>query len=118
MADVKTRTSPKLISEGLWQLKNYQGKRKQNLLLIVPFLSKTIVEMLEREGLSGIDLNGNYLLQSPEMTAIRLDRENQFRESQPIKKIFSGNSSLVARLFLSSKKSFNSVNEIYSAIRG
>lgn len=118
IAAVKTRTAPKLISEGLRQLRKYATLPKQNLLLIVPFLTKTIVEMLEREALSGLDLNGNYLIQSSEMVAIRLDRKNQFRESQSIKKIFSGNSSLVGRLFLlSAKRHFRSVNEIYSSIQ-
>jgi len=116
IAEVKTRTAPKLISEGLRRLKSYAAG-KRNRLLIVPYLSKTIVEMLERENLSGLDLNGNYLIQSPEMAAIRLDRENRFPESQPIKKIFSGNSSLVGRLLLSSQRSFDSVNKVCSAIR-
>lgn len=115
IAVMKARTAPKLISEGLKQLQSNIGK--QNLLLIVPFLSKSIVEILEKEGLSGLDLSGNYLIQSSEMLAIRLDQENQYRESQPIKKIFSGNSALVGRLFLSTKKRFDSVNEVYSAIR-
>lgn len=117
LAEIKARTAPKLVTEAVWQLRSYAGNRKENLLLIVPFLSKTIVEILEREGMSGLDLNGNYLIQTPEMAAIRLDRANQFTESQSIKKIFSGNSSLVGRLFLSSKRRFGSVNEVCAAIR-
>lgn len=114
-AEIKTRTAPKMIGESLWRLKNQADKK--DLLLVVPFLSKTIVGMLEQEGLSGIDLNGNYLIQSSEILAVRLDQANRFRESQPIKKIFSGNSSLVGRLFMSSKRRFDSVNEVYNAIR-
>lgn len=72
--------------------------------------------MLEREDISGLDLNGNYLIQTKEMAAIRLDRENRFTESQPIKKIFSGNSSLVGRLLLLEKRRFDSVNEVFAAI--
>lgn len=116
-AEVKTRSTPKLIEESLRQLYSDKFKQKQKFLLIVPFLSKAIVEILEREGLSGIDLNGNYLIQSPEVLAIRLDQENRFKETQPIKKIFSGNSSLVGRLLLSSKRRFESVNEVCSAIQ-
>jgi len=114
---VKARTAPKLVSEAVWRLKSCAGDRKWNLLLVVPFLSKTIVEILEREGMSGLDLNGNYLIHTPEMVAIRLDRRNEFTESQPIKKIFSGGSSLVGRLFLSGPRRFGSVNEVYSSIR-
>jgi hypothetical protein len=116
VAAVSTRTAPKLVEEDLKRLKSFSRERKPNLLLIVPFLSKTIVEMLERDSVSGLDLNGNYLLQASDMVAIRLDQENQFTESQSIKKIFSGSSSLVGRLLLLSKRPFESVNEVCSEI--
>lgn len=116
LAEIKTRTAPKIVNESVLRLKSRMAKRRDNLLLVVPFLSKTVVEILERERLSGLDLNGNYLIQTPDMMAIRLDRSNQFRESQPIKKIFSGSSSLVGRLFLSAKRRFTSVGEVRSAI--
>lgn len=117
LVEIKARTAPRLVTDAVLQLKNLAGDRKENLLIVVPFLSKTIVEILEREGMSGLDLNGNYLIQTPEMAAIRLDRENQFTESQSIKKIFSGSSSLVGRLFLSAKRRFESVNEVCAAIQ-
>jgi hypothetical protein len=115
--EIKARTAPKLISEAIWRLKSYAGSRKENLLLVVPFLSKAIIELLEREKMNGLDLNGNYLIQTADMVAIRLDRKNEFTESQSIKKIFSGSSSLVGRLFLSEKKRFESVNEVCAAIQ-
>ncbi len=114
-AVVKARTAPKLVREGLIRLRSYANKKKS--LLIVPYLSKAILEMLENEGVSGLDLSGNYWIRSPEIVAIRLDQKNQYRESQPIKKIFSGNSSLVGRLFLSSKRRFDSVNEVWKVIK-
>lgn len=117
LVEIKARTAPKLVTESVWRLKRYAGNSNENLLLVVPFLSKTIIEILEREGMNGLDLNGNYLIQTPGMVAIRLDRENQFTESQSIKKIFSGNSSLVGRLFLSSKRRFGSVNEVCAEIQ-
>lgn len=117
LAEIKARTAPKLVTDAVLQLKSLVGKRKGNLLIVVPFLSKAIVEILEREGVSGLDLNGNYLVQTPEMSAIRLDRENEFTESQAIKKIFSGNSSLVGRLFLSAKRRYQSVGAVCAAIQ-
>lgn len=86
-------------------------------MLIVPYLSGTIVEMLNREKMSGIDLNGNYLIQAPDMFAIRLDQKNNFPESQPIKNIFAGASSQVGRLFLAADRRFSSVNEVFLAIQ-
>lgn len=116
LAEIKARTAPKLVIEAISRLKSLAGKR-DNVLLVVPFLSKTIIELLEREGVSGLDLSGNYFIQTPDMVAIRLDRGNQFPESQPIKKVFSGNSSLVGRLLLTEKRRFTSVNEVFIEIR-
>ena len=116
LAEIKARTAPKFAYEGVWQLRRAAGDRKENLLLVVPFLTKTIVELLEKEGMSGLDLNGNYLIQTTDMVAIRLDRDNEFTESQSIKKIYSGSSSLVGRLFLTEKKRFKSVSEVCAAI--
>ncbi len=119
LAEIKARTSPRLAEEAIQQLKRLaKPNPKLNPLLVVPFLSKTIVGRLEQEGISGIDLSGNYLIQTPKMLAIRLDRKNEFPESQPIKKIFSGNSSIAGRVFLAAKRRrFESVNEIYATIR-
>lgn len=116
IAKVKATTTPKIIHEALANCIMKVSKR-ENFLLIVPFLSKSIIEILEQKGMSGIDLNGNYLLQIPEMLAIRLDQPNQYRESQPIKKIFSANSSLVGRLFLATNRKIESVNEVCSRIQ-
>ncbi|MBI5883728.1 MAG: hypothetical protein HZB91_11565 [Elusimicrobia bacterium] len=117
LAEVKARTAPKIVSESLWQIKNARGRADRNFLLVVPFLSQTIVELLNREGVSGIDLSGNYLIQTPGILAVRLDQKNRFPESQPIKNIFAGSSSIVGRLFLSEKKRYESVNEVFGAIR-
>lgn len=116
LAEIKTRTAPKIVAEGLWQIKRESGRGNRNLILVVPYLSKTIVELLNQEGVSGLDINGNYLIQTPEMVAVRLDQKNQFPESLPIKKIYSANSSLVARLFLATGKKFQSVNMVRSDI--
>jgi len=116
LAEIKTRTAPKIIGESLWRLRGAAASG-QNFLLIVPYLSETIVEMLNQEELSGIDLNGNYLIQVLDMFAMRLDQKNGFPESQPIKNIFAGGSSLVGRLFLAADRRFNSVNEVFSGIK-
>jgi hypothetical protein len=72
--------------------------------------------MVEAEGVNCLDVNGNYLIQNPEFLAIRLDRKNRFPESATIKKIFSGNSSQVGRFFLTEKRAYKSVGEIFEAI--
>ena len=117
LAEIKTRTAPKIIAESLWRIRNAAVPAGQNFLLIVPYLSPTIIELLNRERVSGIDLNGNYLIQVPDLVAMRLDRKNRFPESQPIKNIFAGGSSLVGRLFLAANRRFTSVNEVFSGIK-
>ena len=116
-AEVKTRTAPKIIEEALWRVKNTAASAGSNFLLIVPYLSQTIVELLNREKVNGIDLNGNYLIQVQGMIAMRLDQKNRFPESQPIKNIFAGGSSLVGRLFLAADRRFKSVNEVFAGIK-
>lgn len=117
LAEVKARTAPKIVAESLWHIKRESSRGRRNFLLVVPYLSKTIIELLNQENLSGLDLNGNYLIQVPKMVAVRLDQKNRFPESQPIKRIFSGNSSMVARLMLVTGKRYQSVNQVHSDIR-
>src|SRR5262249_16187779 len=56
---IKARTSPKGIVQTLTEVKALPNWREK-FLLITPYLSKSIVDILLREQLSGIDLNGNY----------------------------------------------------------
>lgn len=117
LAEVKPRTAPGMVAESLWRIKNAPTVPGRNYLLLVPYLTATIVEMLNREKLSGLDLNGNYLIQAPDLLAMRLDRKNRFPESQPIKNVFAGASSLVGRLLLARGGRFGTVNEIARSIQ-
>ena len=114
--EIKSRTAPSLIQAAISQLERY-GQTGQNLMLVVPYLSKTISGMVTTTEFSCVDLNGNYLIQTNEWLAIRLDKKNQFTESSYIKKIFEGNSSLVCRLMLRENRVFTRVTEIYDEIR-
>lgn len=117
MAEIKTRTAPKMVGDAVMRLRGFRNEQVEECLLIVPYLSSGIVEILERERVNAIDLNGNYFIQTQKMLAVRLDRPNGYRDSQPIRNIFSGNSSLVGRLFLTGRKTFPSVNAVCAAIR-
>lgn len=117
MAEIKTRSAPKMVGDAVMRLRGFANNQVEECLLIVPYLSKAIVEILERERMNAIDLNGNYYIQTRNMLAIRLDRPNAYRDSQPIRNIYSGNSSLVGRLFLTGRRTFPSVNAVWAAIR-
>jgi hypothetical protein len=115
--EIKARTAPKIVQEAFWRLKERSDEEREAFLLVVPYITGSIREMVEREKVSCIDLSGNYLIQSPDFLAIRLDQKNRFPESASIKKIFSGNSSQVGRLFLSEKRVYKSVTDVLAAIR-
>ena len=56
---------------------------------------------LEREGVSGLDLCGNGVVTVPgEWLVYRTGKPNLYPQSFPIKNVFRGASSLVARVFL------------------
>jgi len=63
-----------------------------------------VIEKLKDNSASGIDMNGNYYIVSPELVAIKLDKKNKFKEQRTIKDIYSRNSSIVARYLLKQKK--------------
>ncbi|MBU4502198.1 MAG: hypothetical protein L6420_04045 [Elusimicrobia bacterium] len=116
-AVITTRTAPKIVEGALWRIKRTSDSYSENILLVVPYLSPDIVELLNREKVSGIDLNGNYLIQVTGIAAMCLDRKNNFVESQSIKNVYAGNSSLVGRLLLTRGQGFRSANEILSSIK-
>src|SRR5262245_7704253 len=52
-AEIKSRTAPKGIQGAALQLKRYLRKKRYGLV-VIPFLSDSAVEILNREGLSAI----------------------------------------------------------------
>jgi hypothetical protein len=81
-------------------------------LVVVPYLSEERLLGLEREGVSGLDLCGNAVLISPgSLYVFRTGFPNRFKSSAPIKNVFRGSSSLVARSFLL-RPEFASVGQI------
>lgn len=118
--EIALRTAPSIVKTTLYSLKERKEEAwDKNMIfgVMVPYLTKEIVEFLKKEGLAGLDLNGNYFIIKDDFIAIRLDKKNNFRENKPIKNIFSRNSSLVGRFLLRQNKAYKSVNEIYNEIQ-
>lgn len=85
-------------------------------MVFVPYLSEEQLSQLEREGVSGLDLCGNGLIMAPgEMLVSRAGRPNLYPQSAPIKNVFRGTSSLVARVFLL-RPTYSAVGEIREEI--
>jgi hypothetical protein len=80
-------------------------------MIIVPFLSEASLQMLEREGVSGIDFSGNGIITAPGLVVWRSGQPNRFKNSQPIRNVFRGNSSILSRCFLL-RSEFSSLVEL------
>lgn len=119
LVEIKSRSVPQIVERGIGQIKKLVNIADENYYpaLLVPYLSNSVVDLLKENNISGIDLNGNYFIVTDEIVGIRLDRKNEYKESAPIKNVYSGNSSIVGRFLLKGKRVFNSVNEIYEGIR-
>lgn len=86
-------------------------------LLVVPYLSDSQLKELERAGISGIDLSGNGVVVVPgELLVYRTGNPNRYRESFPIRNVYCGNSSVVARAFLT-RPEYAEVGDILKEIR-
>jgi len=70
---------------------------------------------LESELVIGIDLNGNGVIILPGINVRRAGQPNAYPDSRLVRNVYSGNTSLVARVFLSCP-SFTSINEIVEKI--
>ena len=120
LIEIKARTAPSMVEAAIARLNRYAEMESENgeyPMLMVPYLSPTVVSMLDEANLNGIDPNGNYFIQLPDLLAIRLDRKNRFKEKRPIKNVFSGNSALVGRFLLREEKCYARVSDVYEGIK-
>ena len=85
-------------------------------LVIVPYLGPKSLERLIAAGVSGLDLCGNGVINIPgEWFVFRTGEKNRFPSSLPIKNIYRGASSIVARVFLL-RPNYKSVSEVRDEI--
>lgn len=116
---MKARSAPSAVRSIVGQMRDCISSasvRRRWPMMIVPYISSALSDMLIDEGISALDLNGNYLIQTPDLLAIRLDRSNEFTESKAIKKVYSYNSSIVGRFLLRSPVAPQRVGEIHDEI--
>lgn len=128
--EFKVSATPRQVEMALMQLREYmrayemrsdqdaqQTSPKRFPMLVVPYLSPTILDRLACEGVSGIDLSGNGVVTIPgEWFVMRTGNENRYPSSAPIKNIYRGRSSLVCRALLI-RAEYPSVSAIVDALR-
>ena len=70
-------------------------------MVVLPYLSREMLETLLREGVSGLDLVGNGYVDTPNWGMWLEGQANTFKNTQVIKSPYQGKSALVARTLLS-----------------
>lgn len=117
VVEFKGQSAPSYLAGAIEQARAYAAAKPDLLpLVIVPYLGPGSLERLIAAGVSGLDLCGNGVINIPgEWFVFRTGEKNRFPSSLPIKNIYRGASSIVARVFLL-RPNYQSVNEIRDEI--
>ncbi len=116
VGEIKRYGSDKSVSQAAEQVRYYAEKLQINPLVIVPWLSSEQLLSLEEKNISAIDLCGNGVVVVPgELLVFKTGNPNKFPTSRPIRRVYEGTSSLVARVFLL-RPQYNSVSDILDEI--
>ncbi len=101
VAEIKGRSTPKVCAQAIAQAIAYADRTGDNPMVVLPYLAPERLNDIERSGASGIDLCGNALVQVPgTLFVLRSGAPNKFPESYPIRAVYRGATSLVARALL------------------
>lgn len=117
VVEFKGQSAPSYLAGAIEQVRAYAAAKPELLpLVIVPYLGPRSLERLIAAGVSGLDLCGNGVINIPgEWFVFRTGEKNRFPSSLPIKNIYRGASSIVARVFLL-RPNYQSVNEVRDEI--
>lgn len=113
IADVKARTTSQALAAAAQRAKSHVFDARGGFpLIIVPFLSPSSLDEVERLGVSAVDLCGNGVVQVPhQWLVVRSGRPNRFRTSSPLSGAYRGVASLVGRAFAAQTK-FAKVSDV------
>lgn len=85
-------------------------------LVAVPYLSSQMLQYVEENELSALDLCGNGIVQVPGRLFVKRSGEpNKFPDTRPLQNAYGGRSAMVARLFLV-RPEFESVTALWAAV--
>lgn len=120
LPEILGEASPKQVDLSLFRIgEKTAGKSAGKSLfpiIIAPYLSEQALNRLAESEISGIDLSGNGVVVIPgKLFVYRAGAKNKFLSNAPIKNVFRGTSSLVARVFFN-KSEYENVGEILSEI--
>ena len=117
VVECKTRSTPEAIDQACRQVRQQLRSHTELPLIFVPYLSQSKLEKLETEGMSGIDLCGNGIVQVPgKLYVMRTGHPNSFPDSRSVANPYQGRSALVARMLIT-QPDWGSVTDLTEAIR-
>lgn len=117
IVEYKRSSTPKALEAAIQQARRYAEAGPYLPMVITPYLSLKALDRLAEEKVSGIDLSGNGLVVVPGEWFVRSTGEkNRFPAGTPIKNVYRGASSLVARVFFA-RPAYSSVREILEEIQ-
>jgi hypothetical protein len=113
VVECKGQSAPSYLAGAIEQVRSYSAAQPDFLpLVIVPFLGPNALERIIAAGVSGLDLCGNGVINIPgKWFVFRTGEKNRFPSSLPIKNIYRGASSIVARVFLL-RPNYKSVGDV------
>ena len=98
--EAKEESAPRAVEMAMVQAVRHAREAGVLPMVVVPYLREERLTRLAEEEISGLDLCGNAVILAPGMRFWRSGRPNLYPSSSPIKNVFRGTSSLVARCFL------------------
>ena len=114
--EIRPLATPKVFAEALARARTAPLPPKTLPLLIVPYLSEERLKELQEAGISGIDLSGNGVMIVPDRLLVyRTGQPNRFPNSDRIRNVYDGKSSIIARAFLLRPR-FTSVTKLAESI--
>jgi len=114
----KASSTPRTLEAAIGQARRYadlsQGQYQP--MVVLPYLGPDALERLVSAQVSGIDLSGNgIVLVLGHLFVYRTGEKNKFPASAPIRNVYRGTTSLVARVFFV-RRAFPSVTEVLREI--
>ncbi|MBX3321993.1 MAG: hypothetical protein KF757_03270 [Phycisphaeraceae bacterium] len=101
VAELKGRSTPRTFVNAVAQSREYAARAGRYPMIVLPYLAPERLDELAGLGVSGIDLCGNGIVTVPgELFVLRSGSPNKYRESYPIRAVYRGATSLVARALL------------------
>ena len=102
VVEYKSAGTPKQIADAINQVRGFAAASPGAAPMIVaPFLNASEIDRLVAQGISAVDLSGNFGIVVPRRwLVVRTGNKNQYPSSAPIKNVYRGVSSLVARALM------------------